>query len=214
VKALFLTRSWLAAMQRDAPVNRLFSCSFFFLFFFFFFVLFCRAFCFFGFCFESIPLVCNVYMHDSCFQNDFFFFFSYVVIEGSVPVDETTKQLDAQLKEARTQMAKEIKLLLLGAGESGKSTIAKQMKILHLNGFTKAELMGFKPVLHSNAIEIIQTLVRGCDELGIAKEPNNQALFNKIDELSSIETPVDQALAADLKVCAKACCLKRLTRKS
>lgn len=60
--------------------------------------------------------------------------------------------------------------------------------------------MGFKPVLHSNAIEIIQTLIRGCGELGIATEPANQALFNKIDELSSIETPVDVALAADLKV--------------
>ncbi len=115
-------------------------------------------------------------------------------------MDDTTKQLDAQLKEARTQMAKEIKLLLLGAGESGKSTIAKQMKILHLNGFTKAELMGFKPVLHSNAIEIIQTLIRGCAELGIATEPEHQTLFNKIDELSSIETPVDVSLAADLKV--------------
>ena len=57
----------------------------------------------------------------------------------------------------------------------------------------------FRPVLHSNAIEIIQTLIRGCSELGIAIEPQHQPLFNKIDELSSIETPVDPALAADLK---------------
>ena len=63
---------------------------------------------------------------------------------GSVEVNETTKQLDQQLKDEQKKLAKELKLLLLGAGESGKSTIAKQMKILHLNGFTKAELMGFK----------------------------------------------------------------------
>merc|ERR1711916_372811 len=63
------------------------------------------------------------------------------------------------------------------------------MKILHLNGFTKAELMGFKPVLHSNAIEIVQTLLHGCTELGIAIAPEHQALFDKLEELSSIETP-------------------------
>merc|ERR1711916_219162 len=73
------------------------------------------------------------------------------------------------------------------------------MKILHLNGFTKAELMGFKPVLHSNAIEIVQTLLHGCTELGIAIAPEHQALFDKLEELSSIETPVDQQLASELR---------------
>merc|ERR1711916_389952 len=73
------------------------------------------------------------------------------------------------------------------------------MKILHLNGFTKAELMGFKPVLHSNAIEIVQTLLHGCTELGIAIAPEHQALFDMLEELSSIETPVDQQLASELR---------------
>lgn len=31
-----------------------------------------------------------------------------------------------------------------GAAESGKSTLVKQMKIIHSNGFTKQELASFK----------------------------------------------------------------------
>merc|ERR1712105_97531 len=42
-----------------------------------------------------------------------------------------SKQIEKNLKEDGIQAAKDIKLLLLGAGESGKSTIVKQMKMIH-----------------------------------------------------------------------------------
>lgn len=127
----------------------------------------------------------------------FFFCGFFFSIFGKLTGPDTA--LDAQLKLEHKRLSKEIKLLLLGAGESGKSTIAKQMKILHLNGFTKAELMGFKPVLHSNAIEVIQTLIHGAAELGIAVDEKDRPLLNKIEELSSIETPLDPQLASMLK---------------
>jgi hypothetical protein len=55
-------------------------------------------------------------------------------------------------------------------------------------------------VLHSNAIEVVQVLIHGCAELGIPIPDENKALCDKIEVLSSIETVVDPALAADLKV--------------
>jgi len=59
----------------------------------------------------------------------------------------------------------EIKMLLLGAGESGKSTIWKQMKLIHLEGFNDEEKeVNFKPNIVENVIQLLQGLV-GCIHL-------------------------------------------------
>lgn len=49
--------------------------------------------------------------------------------------DAITKQLQKDKQVYRATH----RLLLLGAGESGKSTIVKQMRILHVNGFSESE---------------------------------------------------------------------------
>ncbi|PNY16345.1 guanine nucleotide-binding protein alpha-1 subunit-like [Trifolium pratense] len=55
--------------------------------------------------------------------------------------------------ELETKAEKHIqKLLLLGAGESGKSTIFKQIKLLFQTGFDEAELKSYLPVIHANLL--------------------------------------------------------------
>lgn len=49
--------------------------------------------------------------------------------------DAITRQLQKDKQVYRATH----RLLLLGAGESGKSTIVKQMRILHVNGFSESE---------------------------------------------------------------------------
>ncbi|XP_047250168.1 guanine nucleotide-binding protein alpha-1 subunit isoform X2 [Capsicum annuum] len=68
--------------------------------------------------------------------------------------------------EQETKADKHIqKLLLLGAGDSGKSTIFKQIKLLFQTGFDEEELKNYIPVIHANVYQTIKILHDGSKEL-------------------------------------------------
>lgn len=69
------------------------------------------------------------------------------------------KNIKKQLLKQKKNLEREIKLLLLGAGESGKSTIFKQMKILHAKGFTDDDRISFKSVIYTNVLTDINNLI-------------------------------------------------------
>lgn len=60
---------------------------------------------------------------------------------------------------------KELKVLLLGSGESGKSTIVKQMKILHKNGFSESEAYEYKPFVYKNVLDCIKNVINAIIDL-------------------------------------------------
>eukprot|EP00123_Amoebidium_parasiticum_P010835 comp20352_c0_seq2/m.25681 comp20352_c0_seq2/g.25681 ORF comp20352_c0_seq2/g.25681 comp20352_c0_seq2/m.25681 type:complete len:353 (-) comp20352_c0_seq2:393-1451(-) len=86
--------------------------------------------------------------------------------EDKVAFDKN-KQLDQQIKADKEKLRNEVKLLLLGAGESGKSTIVKQMKIIHENGFSKEECLQFRDVVYGNIIFSMQSILRALPNLSI-----------------------------------------------
>uniref|UniRef100_A0A8D2MU83 GNAT3 protein n=1 Tax=Zonotrichia albicollis TaxID=44394 RepID=A0A8D2MU83_ZONAL len=81
-----------------------------------------------------------------------------------------SRELEKKLQEDAAREARTVKLLLLGAGESGKSTIVKQMKIIHKDGFTLEERMEFRPIVYSNAVQSILAIVKAMTKLGISYE--------------------------------------------
>ncbi|KAK1417033.1 hypothetical protein QVD17_26155 [Tagetes erecta] len=71
--------------------------------------------------------------------------------------------------EQETKAEKHIqKLLLLGAGESGKSTIFKQIKLLFQTGFDERELQSYTSVIHANVYQTIKILHDGAKELALS----------------------------------------------
>ncbi|XP_023560378.1 guanine nucleotide-binding protein G(i) subunit alpha-2 [Octodon degus] len=80
---------------------------------------------------------------------------------------ERSKMIDKNLREDGEKAAREVKLLLLGAGESGKSTIVKQMKIIHEDGYSEEECRQYRAVVYSNTIQSIMAIVKAMGNLQI-----------------------------------------------
>ncbi|XP_045583676.1 guanine nucleotide-binding protein G(olf) subunit alpha [Procambarus clarkii] len=100
-----------------------------------------------------------------------------MVFCGTNPERRQSRELEKKISSWMKEYKKAIKILLLGAGESGKTTIIKQMKILHISGFSPEEKTEKAQDIRSNILEGITTLTRNLDALGIrlGKEENQHA---------------------------------------
>ncbi|KAJ3179485.1 guanine nucleotide-binding protein subunit alpha [Gaertneriomyces sp. JEL0708] len=76
-------------------------------------------------------------------------------------------QIDMELRKERANLRNEVKMLLLGAGESGKSTILKQMKLIHDNGYSKEEREAFKEIIYSNTVQSMRVILEAMQAMGI-----------------------------------------------
>lgn len=110
---------------------------------------------------------------------------------------ERSKKIDKDLRADGERAAREVKLLLLGkptfsscsffvpvlimvnftgAGESGKSTIVKQMKIIHETGYSKEECEQYRPVVYSNTIQSLMAIIRAMGQLRINFADSSRAV--------------------------------------
>lgn len=90
-------------------------------------------------------------------------FGSKSLTEDELLISETSLKIDIQNEEQHEQESRKIKVLLLGTGESGKSTVMKQMRILFGDKYTQDELESFKLMIQQNCCEFIEVnLVHRC----------------------------------------------------
>lgn len=116
---------------------------------------------------------------------------------ASTPTNQLTSEqvkrkeaIEARASQIAVDDKKVIKLLLLGAGECGKSTILKQMKILHCSGFEKEEEENYRQLIFKNVLESIQTVCQAMLDLKVEYEaPQNEAYG-----LQMLQLPEDAVL--------------------
>ncbi|KAK4299699.1 hypothetical protein Pmani_028033 [Petrolisthes manimaculis] len=78
------------------------------------------------------------------------------------------QEIERQLRKDKRDARRELKLLLLGTGESGKSTFIKQMRIIHGAGYSDEDKRGFIKLVFQNIFMAMQSMIRAMELLQIS----------------------------------------------
>eukprot|EP01083_Nonionella_stella_P156166 505329_1 len=89
------------------------------------------------------------------------------------------------------------KLLLLGAGESGKSTLFKQMISIYGTGFTQEEFQNYEIVVYNNMVQAIKVLVQWTDELLTHPDIDGTAIIPDHEEAKTFFQELDNQAVVD-----------------
>ncbi|KFO18569.1 Guanine nucleotide-binding protein G(t) subunit alpha-1 [Fukomys damarensis] len=87
---------------------------------------------------------------------------------------------------------------LSGAGESGKSTIVKQMKIIHQDGYSLEECLEFIAIIYGNTLQSILAIVRAMTTLNIqygdsARQDDARKLMHMADTIEEGTMPKEMS---------------------
>mmetsp|Transcript_11570 Transcript_11570/g.13293 ORF Transcript_11570/g.13293 Transcript_11570/m.13293 type:complete len:377 (+) Transcript_11570:473-1603(+) len=112
-------------------------------------------------------------------------------------VDKKTKQ---EIKKRQKAEKAQIKLLLLGAGESGKTTVLKQMTLLHGGGFNDKYKAEMKPKICFNLIEGALSIIKAAAKLDMPIQDENtlasvDVILEKQKGILGNKVEMDQELA-------------------
>ncbi|KAI9846617.1 MAG: Guanine nucleotide-binding protein alpha-2 subunit [Sclerophora amabilis] len=109
-----------------------------------------------------------------------------------------SQMIDRKLEEDSRRLRRECKILLLGSGESGKSTIVKQMKIIHQNGYTVDELALYRLTIYKNLVDCAKALIGAMRQLEI--EPHASENHQYCDYLIEYQVDPDPHIPLDPRV--------------
>ena len=114
---------------------------------------------------------------------------------------QRSAQIDRQIEQDSKKLKKECKILLLGtpalslrspasdlgglgSSESGKSTIVKQMRIIHQDGFSYEAKITYREAIYSNLLESAQAVAAALHKFKVEPaDPSNVVSFSDLNGL-------------------------------
>eukprot|EP00485_Elphidium_margaritaceum_P000437 CAMPEP_0202698270 /NCGR_PEP_ID=MMETSP1385-20130828/11542_1 /ASSEMBLY_ACC=CAM_ASM_000861 /TAXON_ID=933848 /ORGANISM="Elphidium margaritaceum" /LENGTH=372 /DNA_ID=CAMNT_0049354941 /DNA_START=22 /DNA_END=1140 /DNA_ORIENTATION=- len=95
------------------------------------------------------------------------------------------------------------KLLLLGAGSSGKSTVLKQLKYLYIyeQSYPEVELTKYRNIVQENLIHILSTLCKHSQLFGYQLGEESKPYIERLVSLDSKSTLSDFDQSSELRKC-------------
>ncbi|KAK2807954.1 G protein alpha subunit [Emmonsiellopsis sp. PD_5] len=109
-----------------------------------------------------------------------------------------SQAIDKGLEDDMKRLRRECKILLLGSGESGKSTIVKQMKIIHQNGYSVEELTMCRSTVYKNLLDCAKSLIFALHQFDL--QPSSPKVREYMTYLSEYNIDPDPNIPIDPKV--------------
>jgi len=91
-----------------------------------------------------------------------------------------SEAINSKIRQDKLTIENLITILLLGAGDTGKSTVMKQMKIIHKEGFSIDERLVYKDIIFDNIVLIAKSLLQGCIKLKLDIKQENRTIAQEI----------------------------------
>ena len=104
------------------------------------------------------------------------------------PEERKSKYIEQKLSARRDEDDTKIKLLLIGAGGVGKSTLFKQMRLLYGEPRTEGELHSFRMVIRANIITAITLLCNLIEQLNLEAQLASETVVRNDDD-GEVESP-------------------------
>ncbi|KIJ58779.1 hypothetical protein HYDPIDRAFT_45488, partial [Hydnomerulius pinastri MD-312] len=110
---------------------------------------------------------------------------------GIVDVTEEDKkkhrEAEKYLRDAKVKMASQVKVLLLGSGDSGKSTILKQMRLIHRVPFSPEEIESYRQLVFNNLTTGMNYVFEAMEDMELEVAEENLPHVELIKEARDIQ---------------------------